>query len=258
MAMGWGWRPAGPCWSLLCVCAEALSASWGGCPGASPHPQPGFTSPFWRQVEVWSISELGLGCCFLICCCKRREKKKKQPSGNVKQVAGAWRAERDRVEADVGAGVQGLGLPGPPEAHLCVAGGPKHRAPSWSPSLHVRHGDLSGGRCSGYVPRARTLTPEPRAIAWLTPHLSVLSRRFLRPSMSCPVCRPHVFSCRFLYFPELLGSPVSLLPLDSATSCAQGARNWPSPAKNSPDPGALQSMPSLPSVHLHPRRPRNN
>lgn len=88
MAMGWGWRPAGPCWSLLCVCAEALSASWGGCPGASPHPQPGFTSPFWRQVEVWSISELGLGCCFLIYCCKRREKKKNSHQETLSKLQG--------------------------------------------------------------------------------------------------------------------------------------------------------------------------
>ena len=103
-----------------------------------------------------------------------------------------------------------------------------------------------------------SLIPEPRAIAWLTPHWSVLSRRFLGPGTSCPVCRPHVFPYSFLYFPELLGSPVSLLPLDSATSCAQGAQNWPSPAKRSPDPGALQSMPSLPSAHPHPQRPRND
>ena len=150
----------------VCVCCSS-QRFLGRLPRASPHPQPGFTSPFRQQVEVWNISGLGLGCCFLICCCKRREKKKKkQPSGNVKQVAGAWRAERDRVEAEVGAGAgTPVSRPCSPwgpcspglEAHLCVAGVPEHRAPSWSLSLHVKHGDLSGGRCSGCVPRARTV-----------------------------------------------------------------------------------------------------
>ena len=215
----------------------------------SPHPQPGFTSPFRLQVEVWSASGLGLGCCFLICCCKRRREKKHESPGSVEQVAGP----RGGGEAEVqGVGAGTLHRSPPPtcspglEVQLCTAAVPRQRAWPQSLSLHMKRGDLPGGHLLGALPEHGPLS---RTLGLRLAHPSLapaLQTSGAQPESPCLQEPPHPPPCSLTVFFTFL----NCWGLSAAPGLCQppwlGDSGLARTTKHSPDPGALHRVSSLP------------
>lgn len=190
---------------VLAVRVSCSSGRFLGRPSRSPHPQPGFTSPFRLQVEVWKASGLGLGCCFLICCCKRREKNTSRQEALSKLQGPGGPGGRGEAE------VQGVGAGTPHRSHpptrrpglevqLCLAGVPKQGARSRSLSLHVKRGDLPGWCLLCALPEHGPLS---RLSGHRLAHPSLvpaLQTSRTQPELLCPQMPPHPPPCLLTVF----------------------------------------------------------